>query len=119
MLPSPSHYHAAFGLANELRSSGQRVIFTGTLKVKDTIETEGFEYIYFGYLTEYFIINFKVFIGVFIKSLINNKYLKDRYREYLYGQRRLEELINQTNPCHVYIDEHLSEYAIFLSIKKY
>ncbi len=117
MLPSISHYHAAFGLANEIRNSGQRVIFTGTLKVKDTIEDEGFEYIYFGYLTEYIILNFKVFNGILIKSLIDKRYLKERYRDFLDGHQRLNKLLEQTNPYHIYIDEHLSEYAIYLSVK--
>ena len=118
MLPSPSHYHAAFGLANEIRNSGQRVIFTGTLKVKDTIEDEGFEYLYFGYLTEYFITNLKVFIGILIKSLIDEQYLKERYRDFLHGQQRIVELIKQTDPHHVYIDEHLAEYAVFINSRK-
>lgn len=118
ILPTPSHYHAAFGLANEIRNSGQRVIFTGTFKVRDVIEDEDFEYLYFEYLTEYIILNFKVFSGILIKSLVDKTYLSKRYRNFLSGMRRLNKVLEQTNPDHIYIDEHLSEYAIYLSEKK-
>lgn len=116
MLPSPSHYHAAFGLASEIRNSGQRVVFTGTLKVKDAIENEGFEYIYFGYLTEDIIANLKAFTGIFIKSLIDRQYSKQRYKNFLQGQNRLNELVNRIHPNHIYIDEHLSDYSVYLSV---
>lgn len=114
MLPSQSHYHASFGLAREWETNGFVIFYTGTSQVKETIETQGYKYCNFDYLNEYFIASFQTFIAIFIKSWLDKSFFINRYRDFIESDRRIQELIKEVAPKHIFIDEHLVEYALFL-----
>jgi len=114
MLPSPSHYMAAFGYAHELRKTGEVVVFTGTLDSKELITDEGFEFFLFEYAIEYRIKSFFSFLGIFLKSMADHSFLKRRLREFSIYTNQAQRLIHHYHPSRIYLDEHLAEYSLFL-----
>lgn len=114
ILPYSSHYMASFEFAKEWRNNGYRVIFTGELKLKELIEDEGFEFYEFQYLISYKIRTFKSFLGVFLKTLVDKSFIRNRYREFYSVQLSVGKLIQKYQPEHIFIDEYIAEYYFFL-----
>jgi zeaxanthin glucosyltransferase len=114
LLPFKSHYLATFGFANTWKNKGYNVVFTGNESLKETIEIEGFEYISFSHSVEYDIKSFKIFVGLFIKTLVDKNFTKNRFREFYKVKLNLDVLIDRISPEQIFIDEHISEYFFFL-----
>jgi zeaxanthin glucosyltransferase len=114
MLPSPSHYMAAFGYAHQLRKMGETVAFTGTFELKELITDEGFDFFLFEYAIEYRIKSFFSFLGIFFKSIADRGFLRRRLREFGNYATETRRLIRDYNPSRIYLDEHLAEYYFFL-----
>lgn len=114
MLPFPSHYFVAFGTANYLKKEGYRVVFTGEEKVRTLIENEGFEFQKFQYITEYQKLDFKIWIALLLKTILDKLYTKQRYKDFYSSILELNRLYKSLNPELILIDHHIGEYALFL-----
>ncbi|GAB2627815.1 hypothetical protein GCM10027035_22890 [Emticicia sediminis] len=117
MFASPSHYHATFSLATQLHEEGFNILYVGNSKIRQLVVDEGFDFLEWDYTIEYFIKSFKMFIFICIKTILDKRFVFQRYRDFYSNQLALEELIAKTQPSQIFIDEHLAEYAIFF--KKY
>ena len=115
MLPFPSHYFVAFGTANYLKKEGYRVVFTGEEKVRTLIENEGFEFQKFQYITEYQKLDFKIWIALLLKTILDKSYTKQRYKDFYSSILELNRLYKSLNPELILIDHHIGEYALFLN----
>jgi len=114
MLPVPSHYNACFGLANHLRSKGAHVIITGTPDLREHVEAQGFEFAVLWCLEEYVIHNWRVALGLCLKSVTDRTFSQIRYREFLRAIQQAERLCQLARPDEIYIDQHLNHYYFLL-----
>lgn len=114
MLPVPSHYNACFGLADHVRSKGAHVIFTGTPDLREHVEAQGFEFTVLWCLEEYVIRNWRVALGLFLKSVTDRTFNRIRYREFLRAAQQVERLCQLVRPDEIYIDQHLNHYYFLL-----
>lgn len=119
MLPSPSHYMAAFPIANEFQKKGFKVVFTGDCKeLEQLVEENGFSYSNVYYQESYLIPNLKYLFAYFILSLLSNNLLCRRYKLFYRGVLEIKMLIKKIEPKFVFIDEHLSRYYFFFIAEK-
>jgi zeaxanthin glucosyltransferase len=114
ILPFPSHYYASFSLAKQWQKQGYRVVFAGTSKMKSLIEDNGFEYYCLKYAVEYSINTFRGFIGLFLKSWVDNMFVIGRFREFTEAKLAVETMCERTKPSTIFVDEHLAEYYFFV-----
>lgn len=114
MFSSPSHYHATFSFAREWEKKDFRIVYIGTEKIRKLVEDEGFEFLLWNYTIEYYISSFKAFLGVLIKTVFDRKFTIHRYFDFYRNEKSIDALVNLVKPSHIFIDEHLSEYALFL-----
>lgn len=114
MFRVPSHYNACFGLADSLRCHGDRVVFTGTSDLQKHIEGEGFEFVPLHCLQKYVIPNGRVALGLFLKSMVDKRFLSRRYREFWGNVLLFRQLCQTISPDTVYIDQHLNHYYFLL-----
>jgi len=117
MLPVPSHYNACFGLANNLREQGYRVVFTGTPDLREHVELQGFGFAVLWCLEEYVIHNWRVGLGLFLKNAIDSRFKQLRYREFLTAVAAVRQLCQKVEPNEVFIDQHLNHYYFLLQAK--
>jgi zeaxanthin glucosyltransferase len=113
ILPYKSHYYPSFSIAQKYRNEGYKVIFTSTNYSKNIISNESFESINIHYLSETIISNWKQFLGIFIKNLLDKKALKQRIKEFYYTQLTLKKAIETIKPNKIYLETNISEYYLF------
>ena len=114
ILPITSHYLTAFSLAHTYKNLGYRIIFTGQEYHRDLVEKEGFIFYEIEYTTQYIIKSFKLFISLLIKSVLNSKDCKYRYKEWLKSVQMFRHLVTIVNPNVVFLDEHLNYYYLYI-----
>lgn len=111
-LPFPSHYIPTFGLAKKLQEEGFEIIYTGLPNLKELIEKEGFKYEYLPYTESYNIISFKVLLGFFIKSILDEKHMKQKYKEFFISSRLIHLFLQKYQPAILFIDDNLAHYYL-------
>lgn len=114
ILPFPSHYFVAFGVARYLKENGYRVIFTGEDQQMKLVENEGFEFQKLLYFTQYKRFNLQTFVALFLKTILDKSFVKNRYIEFYNSILELKSLYKKNNPDLIFIDHHLGEYALLL-----
>lgn len=112
--PSPSHYHSTLEFARSWQKKGYKVVYTGTADMQNLVQSEGFIFYLFDYLTEYIVDSLRSFFYAFVKSVLDCTFCKVRYKDFYKNCITIDELISTLNPNKVFIDEHLSEYCIYL-----
>ena len=112
ILPYPSHYNASFGLAKEFKNNGFQVIYTGYNAFKDYIEIQGFKLREISYTTIINIHQFKNFLSSLLLSLMDRKYLMERYRIWYKSVIDVNRICKDLNPDYIFIDAHLSHYYL-------
>ncbi|AQG80362.1 nucleotide disphospho-sugar-binding domain-containing protein [Spirosoma montaniterrae] len=110
MLPAPSHYTPCFGLANDLKQQGYRVVFAGTPALAALVQESGFAFANFEYMTAYETLTLKAFAGTLLKSAVDRRFWRGRYREFLQGIAAARHLYLTEQPDILYLDEHLNHY---------
>jgi len=114
ILPYSSHYNACFGLAQEYRNLGYRVVFTGYPRLRSHVEKQGYEFCDLEYTTEYNIRTFKGLIGFFLRSLLDSKDVRKRYQEWYKSVVEIRKVNEHYKPEQIFIDAHLSHYYLYL-----
>lgn len=114
ILPYPSHYHASFGLAQELQQQGFRVIFTGYPHLKNLVEQQGYEFRSMSYTLEHQVRSVKGFVSSFLISLLDKKAVAKRYREWYRSVVEVRSLCAYYRPDQLLIDAHLGHYYLYL-----
>ncbi|ACT96442.1 glycosyltransferase [Dyadobacter fermentans] len=114
MLPVPSHYNACFGLANQLRMQGYRVVFSGTRDLQKHVEAQDFEFTILHCLEEYLVNNWRAALGFFLKNIVNKRFTLLRYREFLESLQAVREICLAVDPDEIFIDQHLNHYYFLL-----
>ena len=114
ILPYPSHYHASFGLAQELQQQSFRVIFTGYPHLKNLVEQQGYEFRSMSYTLEHQVRSVKGFISSFLISLLDKKAVAKRYREWYRSVVEVRKLCAHYRPDRLFIDAHLGHYYLYL-----
>lgn len=117
MMPFPSHFFAGFNLARQLQARGYRIVFAGRPYSQPIIEKEGFTFRSLTYATEFCSITPKLWIALFMKSLFDQTYTRQRYKEFCQEANALYALLNQENPDLLIVDSRLSYYALLLRQK--
>lgn len=115
MLPTPSHYTPCFGLANDLQAQGYTVVFCGTAPIANLVQQHGFAFLLFDYMLSYEVTTLRSFVGTLIKSMIDNRFGRSRFREYMSGVAAAHELYHTQQPSIIYIDEHLNHYYAYFA----
>lgn len=114
VLPGKSHYHSMWGLLDYYSSKGYKVYATVNIENQNYIKHLGYEPIVIDYYQEYMFFSFKTFLKSILLSLISNEFsIVNRYRKLVCMGLELNEMIKLINPVQVFIDAHLSFYAIF------
>ena len=113
ILPFSSHYYVAFGTAHYLKKNGYRVIFTCKENQMKLVEDEGFEFQKLLYFSEFKKLNLRTLVSLFLKTILDKSFVKNRYREFYDCVLELKSLYKNFNPDLIFIDHHLGEYAIF------
>jgi UDP:flavonoid glycosyltransferase YjiC (YdhE family) len=116
--PYPSHYFPAFDYAREWQNKGYRVIFTvDSMKLQKIVTDEGFECIPLSYAYEYKVKTIKTFIGLFLKSLFDKRFIKSRYKDFYRLQLQAFIIKKTFKPEIICLDEHLCFYYPFFKDK--
>ncbi len=114
ILPYPSHYNACFGLAQKAQDRGFKVVFTGYPHLKDHIEKQGYTFHAMEYTSEYNIQTIKGFIAFFLRSLLEKKEIRNRYRVWYRSVIEIRSVHEQYRPVQIFLDAHLSHYYLYL-----
>lgn len=114
MLPLQSHYNISFGYANYMKKKGYEVTFGGLSSSEDYICSQGFTFLEMEYINEYGVLKLSHIIALSIKTILDKKFLIQRYREFLRVVKVIVDQCKRENPNIIYIDEHLSFYFILL-----
>lgn len=117
MVPHLSHYFPTFGLARLLQRQGYTIIYSGSPPYQSVIEQEGFLFRPMDYLEEFVIRKLSVAFGLWIKSRIDPAYTNVRYRWFLTSMRQVEELVIDSKPTLILLDDTLGHYYTCLSGK--
>ena len=110
MVPHLSHYYPTFGLARLLQAQGYSVIFSGTAGYQSAVKQEGFSFRLVDYLDEVLIRKPSVAIGLWIQTQLNPSYTKARYRNFVNRMQSIEQLITDTKPDVIFLDDTLGHY---------
>ena len=111
--PYPSHYYPTFGLAHQLAKDGNTLVYTATEDSKELIEREGFQAVVFNYLGEDLIKNWRVFIGVLLRSLLAPNAYAERQMQFTAAYCETKQVLENYDVSRVYIDQSLAEYYFF------
>lgn len=120
MYPVKSHTMIAFGLANQFQKKGYQVIFFGGATIQQLVEKEGFIFHQISFIEEINLTDWKMFAGVFIKSLLDKAFIQNLYRSYISTIYTWEFSCKQYDIEFAFIDDGLAEcyYILKLYIKK-
>lgn len=110
MVPHISHFYPTFGLARLLQEKGLRIVYAGPPSYRERVEEEGFELRPVQYAREFVIERFSIAIGLFIKTLLDAGFTRNRFREFLQNIWEMENLVKSVNPDVVFVDVTLSHY---------
>lgn len=112
-LPFKSHYFPAFNLAHTYHSHGYDIYFTGLSNSESIITNQGFNFIPLNYITQNEIKDLKNLFGFFLKSISDQRFVKDKYEDFLMEGNSLISAINKTNPIKVLLEINIAEYYLF------
>ncbi len=110
MVPHLSHYYPTFGLARLLQRQGYTIVYSGTSSYQAAVEQEGFLFRSVLYVEEIVIRKLRVAIGLWIKTRLERTYTSTRYRCFLAGMQTVEQLMADTKPDVVFLDDTLGHY---------
>ncbi len=110
MVPHLSHFYPTFGLARLLQEKGLRVVYAGPPSYREMVEEEGFELRPVQYASEFVIRRFSVAVGLFIKTLLDAAFTRNRYREFMKNVWAVENLVQVIKPDIVFVDATLGHY---------
>lgn len=114
ILPFPSHCNACFSLAQEFRNHRFRIIFTGEPYLKEHIEKQGYVFCSMKYTSEYNVQTIGGFVAFFLRSLLDKRDVKERYRVWYESVFEIRKICKQYLPEHIFIDAHLGHYYLYL-----
>jgi len=110
VVPHLSHYFPTFGLARLLKRKGYTIVYSGTHPYRSVIEQEGFLFETMDYLEESVIRKPIVAFGLWLKVRTDSIFTKVRYRQFLTNMRRVENLVTDSNPTLILMDDTLGHY---------
>ena len=114
MMPLPSHFFAGFNLARQLQARGYRIVFAGQDQLRASVEKEGFTFRSLLYATEFRSMTPKVWLGLLLKSIFDQTYIRSRYRYFCREVFSFHAVEEEVKPNLVVIDSCLSFYALLL-----
>ena len=114
MVPAPSHYYATFGLARHLRMLGYQIVYSGTPDCREVVEKEDFTFRSLCYVEEFVIRGMRTAAGLFLKTLLDPSYTRERYRSHWREIQAVKQLIAQIDPVLVFLDDTMSHYYPYL-----
>ena len=110
----PSHFYAGFNIGRQLQKRDYRVVFAGQPQMQLLVEKEGFVFRPLIYVTEARLSTPRVWLGLFLKSLLDTTFVRNRYRQFCREVFSFRELERELNPDLIAIDSRLSYYALLL-----
>ncbi|GAB5472951.1 MAG: hypothetical protein Mars2KO_10500 [Maribacter sp.] len=113
--PYFSHFYPTFYLAHQLKSDGQRVVFTATDNLRTKVENEGFEFFDFEFIPEYIMTGTRLFFGILLESGVSQDRCLKRKEEFQKSFLSTQKLVKDLNPDQVYIDQSIAKYYFFFA----
>ncbi len=117
MVPHLNHYFPTFGLTRLLQRQGYTIIYSRPAPHQSTVESEGFLFGLMGYLEEFVVRKPSVAFGLWMKGCLDPTYMKAHYRRFLTSMYRVGELVADSKPTLIFIDDTLGHYYSCLAVK--